>query len=118
MIIIYNIIYYITCPTLAALPARNSRFAGALTVQLVADPDPSDGSVPVTAAVLAALRVGGPEVPVERPAGVAGPARDGVFTVAELSLRDVGTAAHGKEVLGDSVRVAVTLLTQRIVEPL
>ena len=103
---------------LSALPCHHSSLAPTLTVQLVTQPDPADGSVPVTVTVLAALGVGGPQVPEQRLAGVAGPPSDGLFAIAQLTLRDVGTAAHREEILGDSVRVAVTLLTQRVVEPL
>ena len=104
--------------TLPALGSAHRGLAGALAVQLVAEPDHADGSVPVTETVLAALPVGGSEVPVKRFAGVAGPPSHGLLTLTELALGHVGTAAHGKEVVGDSVRVAVALLAQGVVESL
>ena len=104
--------------TLPALGPAHRGLAGALAVQLVAQPDHADGAVPVTLARLAALGRGGAQVPEQRLAGVADAARDGGLAGAELALGHLGAApVQGEEGLGDAVRVTVALLAQRVVEP-
>ena len=105
--------------TLPALGPAHRGLAGALAVQLVAQPDHADGAVPVTLARLAALGRGGAQVPEQRLAGVADAARDGGLAGAELALGHLGAApVQGEEGLGDAVRVTVALLAQRVVESL
>ena len=84
---------------------------------MVTDTNATDGSIPLTVAGVTAHRVRGPEVPEQRLACVADSPSDGVLALAELTLGHAGAAAHGKEVLCNTIWVAVTLLTLRVIKP-
>ena len=106
---------YLTLPTLF-IP--HSCFTSTLTIQLVTDTNTANGSIPLTVAGVTANWVRSPEVPEQRLASVTDPSGDGILALAELTLGHTGTAAHGKEVLSNTIWVTVTLLTLGVIEPL
>ena len=93
-------------------------FTVTLSIKLIANTNASDCSCPVAFTVTTALRIIFLHVVEERLAGVTLPSHDPLLAGAEFTRSHVGAATPVKEVFWDTLRVAVTLFTDREVKPI